>query len=115
MIPRKAIYWTFSNRVKCRRKNRNSRMRRFPLIETWIKNGAPTARPEPETLGPEHLFTEEERSWWSFQPIRKPEVPTLVFSNEYLVNSNEYLVNSNEYLEVSKETKLDTKKLITKN
>jgi cytochrome c553 len=44
-------------------------------IEQWILAGAPTARPEPETLGPEHQFTEEERSWWSLQPIRRPEVP----------------------------------------
>ena len=44
-------------------------------IEAWILAGAPTLRPEPETLGPEHQFTEEERSWWSLQPIRRPEVP----------------------------------------
>ncbi len=44
-------------------------------IEQWILAGVPTARPEPETLGPEHQFTEEERSWWSLQPIRRPEVP----------------------------------------
>lgn len=44
-------------------------------IEQWILAGAPTARPEPESLGPEHQFTEEERSWWSLRPIRRPEVP----------------------------------------
>ena len=44
-------------------------------IEQWILAGAPTLRPEPETLGPEHHFTEEERSWWSLQPINKPPVP----------------------------------------
>ncbi len=45
------------------------------LIEKWVANGAPTARPEPETLGDEYVFTEEERSWWSLQPIKKPAVP----------------------------------------
>jgi len=44
-------------------------------IETWILAGAPTARPEPETHGPEQQFTDEERSWWSLQPIRRPAVP----------------------------------------
>jgi len=44
-------------------------------IERWIANGAPTARPEPEELGPGPLFTEEERSWWSLQPIVRPAVP----------------------------------------
>ncbi|NNE92787.1 MAG: DUF1553 domain-containing protein [Verrucomicrobiales bacterium] len=44
-------------------------------IEKWIISGAKTARPEPEDLGPEHLFTEEERKWWSLQPIDAPAVP----------------------------------------
>lgn len=39
------------------------------VIRQWILEGAKTARPEPETLGPEHHFTEEERSWWSLQPV----------------------------------------------
>ncbi len=44
-------------------------------LEQWISQGAKTARPEPEKLGPEHAFTDEERSWWAFQPIRKPALP----------------------------------------
>ncbi len=50
-------------------------------IEKWIQQGAKTARPEPEELGPEHLFTEEDRQWWSLQPIEKPEVPAGDFQN----------------------------------
>lgn len=45
-------------------------------VEAWIAQGARTARPEPKTLGPEHAFTEEERAWWSFQPIKKPVAPS---------------------------------------
>jgi len=45
------------------------------LIEKWIAQGAKTARPEPEKLGPEFVFTDEERAWWSFQPIQRPSVP----------------------------------------
>ncbi len=41
-------------------------------IEQWITQGAKTAKAEPEKLGPEHAFTDEERAWWAFQPIRKP-------------------------------------------
>lgn len=46
-------------------------------IVAWIDAGAPTARPEPEELGDEYLFTEEDRNWWSFQPIERPPVPVV--------------------------------------
>lgn len=45
------------------------------VLEAWIAQGAKTARPEPETLGPEYTFTDEERAWWSLQPIQRPKVP----------------------------------------
>ncbi|MBL9177069.1 MAG: hypothetical protein JNM65_03335, partial [Verrucomicrobiaceae bacterium] len=45
-------------------------------LEAWIAEGAKTARPEPEKLGPEHAFTDEERSWWSLQPLSNPKVPS---------------------------------------
>ncbi|MCF7790179.1 MAG: PSD1 and planctomycete cytochrome C domain-containing protein [Prosthecobacter sp.] len=48
-------------------------------LEAWVAQGAKTARPEPEKLGPEHAFTDEERAWWSLQPIAKPVVPSLKF------------------------------------
>lgn len=44
-------------------------------LEQWIAQGAKTARVEPEKLGPEHAFTDEERAWWAFQPIKKPALP----------------------------------------
>ena len=44
-------------------------------LETWIAEGAKTSRPEPEKLGPEHAFTDEERAWWSLQPISNPKTP----------------------------------------
>jgi hypothetical protein len=43
-------------------------------IAAWIDQGAATARPEPASAvatGP----TEEEKSFWSFQPIRRPDPP----------------------------------------
>ena len=47
------------------------------IIEKWIGAGAKTARPEPESIGPGLGITEEERSFWSFQPIRRPDVGDL--------------------------------------
>ncbi|HEX7377476.1 MAG TPA: PSD1 and planctomycete cytochrome C domain-containing protein [Pirellulales bacterium] len=46
-------------------------------IARWIRAGAKTARPEPEQLGEWPLFTEEERGYWAFQPIRRPPVPDI--------------------------------------
>jgi hypothetical protein len=43
-------------------------------ITRWIAGGAKTARPEPESIAPGLGITEEERSWWSFQPIARPAV-----------------------------------------
>ena len=43
----------------------------------WIDSGASTLRPEPESLPREGLFTEEERGHWSFQPIRRPPLPSV--------------------------------------
>jgi len=46
-------------------------------IRQWIEQGAPTLRPEPDQP-PRFFITEEERSFWAFQPIRKrtPLSPT---------------------------------------
>ena len=41
------------------------------LIEKWIASGARTARPEPESLPPGFHITEEDREFWSYQPIRR--------------------------------------------
>src|SRR6266550_2807088 len=46
------------------------------LIKQWIATGAKTARPEPAELGKGGGITEEERAFWSFQPIRQPKIPT---------------------------------------
>ena len=47
------------------------------LLERWIAAGAPTARPEPESIPPGLGITPEERAWWAFQPLARPAVPTV--------------------------------------
>ncbi len=49
--------------------------RDIATLEAWVAQGAKTARPEPEKLGPEHAFTDEERAWWSLQPIQAVKPP----------------------------------------
>ena len=43
-------------------------------LEKWIAAGAPTLRDEPVEV-PKFFITEEERDFWSFRPITRPEVP----------------------------------------
>ncbi len=43
-------------------------------LERWIALGAPTARPEPESIAPGIGITQEDRDYWAFQPIRRPPI-----------------------------------------
>ena len=45
------------------------------ILRRWIEAGAPTLRTEPESLGPGVPLTEEERAYWAYQTLRRPEVP----------------------------------------
>jgi hypothetical protein len=44
-------------------------------VRQWIAAGAKTERPEPKELGKEPYFTEAERGYWFFQPVKRPSVP----------------------------------------
>jgi mono/diheme cytochrome c family protein len=42
-------------------------------LTKWLTQGAKTARPEPKTLGVGLKITLEERAYWAFQPIKRPQ------------------------------------------
>jgi hypothetical protein len=44
------------------------------ILRRWLVAGAPTLRAEPEQIGPGVPLTEEERSYWAYQPIRRPAI-----------------------------------------
>lgn len=48
------------------------------ILSRWIAAGAPTARPEPASIGPGLGVTPEERDYWAFRPIARPAVPSLL-------------------------------------
>jgi hypothetical protein len=52
------------------------------IIRQWVAQGAKTARPEPESIGNGPHITEEERSHWSFQPVKRPAVPQVAGAPE---------------------------------
>lgn len=47
------------------------------IIARWIAIGAMTATEEPDDLTDADLITEEERAWWAFQPVTRPETPAV--------------------------------------
>ncbi|MFT5525358.1 MAG: hypothetical protein ACI9HK_003326 [Pirellulaceae bacterium] len=46
-------------------------------IRNWISAGAITARAEPAEFDESDYLTEEERRFWSFQPIIRPQLPAV--------------------------------------
>ncbi len=47
------------------------------VIARWIRQGAVTARPEPETLGGGTRIIPEDREYWAFQPVQRPAMPSV--------------------------------------
>lgn len=47
------------------------------VIARWISQGAITRRPEPETLDANNRWTDEERGFWSLQPVVRPAIPSV--------------------------------------
>lgn len=44
-------------------------------VRRWVLTGGNTSRDEPADLDPSNYITEEERSFWAFQPIERPPIP----------------------------------------
>jgi len=64
------------------------------MIKTWIATGAKTARPEPSELPRGAVITEEERAFWSFQPICQPRVPATKRSDRARTAIDAFLIAS---------------------
>lgn len=47
------------------------------ILREWLAQGAKTARAEPETVPTESPWTDEERMHWSFQIVKRPDVPVV--------------------------------------
>src|SRR5882672_1152493 len=64
------------------------------MIKLWIATGGKTARPEPAELPRGAVITEEERAFWSFQPIHQPKVPATKRSDHARTPIDAFLVAS---------------------
>lgn len=47
-------------------------------VQQWIAAGATTLRAEPAEIGPQLLITEEDRSHWAYQPVKRSAPPTVL-------------------------------------
>ncbi|MBV09950.1 MAG: hypothetical protein CMN21_12120 [Rubinisphaera sp.] len=48
---------------------------KIAILEEWIRQGTPTLRAEPQKIGPGIPITEEERNYWAYRPIIRPDIP----------------------------------------
>src|SRR4051794_30071206 len=44
-------------------------------LEKWVKMGAPWPGADPAKALGRGKFTEEDRKWWAFQPVKEPKIP----------------------------------------
>src|SRR2546423_10947646 len=73
--PNRSRFSKLVHRGERRKRDKKLTREQVALIQQWIATGAKTARPEPAELGKGGAITEEERAFWSFQPIRRPAIP----------------------------------------
>lgn len=73
--PDKSLLFTMVHSGEMPKRDKKLNSQEIDLLRKWIASGAKTARPEPAELAKGSGITDEERSFWSFQPIRHPAIP----------------------------------------
>lgn len=66
------------------------------VVQAWISQGAQAIRPEPDSLAPGAAWTEEERNFWSFQPVRRPPLPSVAQPELVRTPVDAFLLNTLE-------------------
>ena len=65
-------------------------------LRNWIDQGAKVARPEPASVSAETEWTEEERGYWAFQPVRRPALPTVRNAEQVQTPIDNFLLSALE-------------------
>jgi hypothetical protein len=73
--PDKSLLFTMVQSGEMPRREKKLTSDQIALIKKWITEGANVGRPEPAELAKGSGITDEERAFWSFQPIRRSAVP----------------------------------------
>ncbi len=80
-------------------------------LSAWIEQGAKTARLEPESIVAGSDWTEEEREWWAFQPVRRSAVPNVTRANLVRTPIDRFLLAELEKQQLSFSSEVDRRVL----
>ena len=92
--PEKSLLLKLVNAGEMPKREKKLTREQVALIKEWIATGAKTARPEPSEIGKGSGITEEERAFWSFQPIQQPEVPKTKAKDRARTAIDAFLLNA---------------------
>lgn len=81
------------------------------VIREWIDQGAHTARPEPASAD-QLAYTEEERAFWSFQPVVAPPAPKVKAADRVRTPVDAFVLKRLEREELSYSADADKRTLI---
>ena len=70
-------------------------------LTKWIETGAKTLGPEPDSIPDGVYVPEDERNFWSFTPIRRPEIPEVKHQDRVRTPIDAFLLRRLEQQELS--------------
>jgi len=82
------------------------------MIEQWIAGGAEAKFDEPDDLDPENYITEEERSFWAFQPVKAHSPPTIKQAERIRTTIDQFLLAKLEANELCFSSDADQRTLV---
>ena len=81
-------------------------------INRWIAGGAIASREEPEDLNPDNYVTEEERAFWSFQPVERRQPPGVTTNERVRTPIDQFVIAKLEANNLSLSPDADTRALV---
>lgn len=69
--------------------------REIELLKRWIEQGSQTLRPEANAPSDEN-WTDEEKSWWAFQPVVRPALPQVGAADQVKTPVDNFLLQQLE-------------------
>ena len=81
-------------------------------IEHWIAGGAVASREEPDDLNPDNYITEEERTFWAFQPVSRQQPPDVQAADRVRAPIDRFIIAKLEANQLSISPDADPRTLV---